>query len=558
MSYNGKKCKLTLTVKEAPDGITISDTALTLGVGETKTLSAAVTNDSVGDITWRSDDPDIVTVNASGKLTPVSEGTAVITAATWNGFEASCEVTVVPKPTRLSISPASAVIGVGETIPLEIDCDQPVALTIALSSSKRARLEENGVLRALASGSCTVTVKTYNGLKATAKITVKKAPAKISVPSAVTVDQGTIAEIKPTFSSGQGGSYTLSSSDESVVRVEGTSAVAVGVGACVCTVTAYNGVSADCDVTVIEAPEEIEMDDTLLLGYGELYPSAFSVKTASGKAYQGNVSVSFSKSGVISASGSTLLAKAKGVTVMTVKAGNISASCAVTVKDYAEVHPAEASAHRGGAGNMPENTIAAFRYAAAMGATYAELDVRSAKDGTQVVNHNATIVGDDGKTYVVANYTASQLKALKSDLCTLKEALKVIRELGMTVEIELKEDADPEKCVAIVNETGMKDKAILFTSNVDQLAAARAEDSEVGIGLTYHVTQSALVKLIGSLGLNTVFVSYKNISSSLVKLCHNMGLKIGVYTVDTASLVTKMRKLGVDFITTNYPQLVLG
>ncbi|HEY5337228.1 MAG TPA: glycerophosphodiester phosphodiesterase family protein [Rhizomicrobium sp.] len=45
-------------------------------------------------------------------------------------------------------------------------------------------------------------------------------------------------------------------------------------------------------------------------------------------------------------------------------------------------------AHRGGAGLMPENTLAAFRDAVARGADGAELDVQLSKDGEVVVYHD--------------------------------------------------------------------------------------------------------------------------------------------------------------------------
>src|SRR5580704_8884774 len=45
-------------------------------------------------------------------------------------------------------------------------------------------------------------------------------------------------------------------------------------------------------------------------------------------------------------------------------------------------------AHRGGAGLMPENTVAAFEDAMARGADGAELDVQLSADGVVVVHHD--------------------------------------------------------------------------------------------------------------------------------------------------------------------------
>src|SRR6185437_9948693 len=45
-------------------------------------------------------------------------------------------------------------------------------------------------------------------------------------------------------------------------------------------------------------------------------------------------------------------------------------------------------AHRGGAGLLPENTLAAFRNAVALGADGAELDVQLSRDGEVIVFHD--------------------------------------------------------------------------------------------------------------------------------------------------------------------------
>lgn len=48
-------------------------------------------------------------------------------------------------------------------------------------------------------------------------------------------------------------------------------------------------------------------------------------------------------------------------------------------------------AHRGGAGLMPENTLAAFSHALALGVDGIELDVRLSADGVAVVHHDARL-----------------------------------------------------------------------------------------------------------------------------------------------------------------------
>ena len=77
-------------------------------------------------------------------------------------------------------------------------------------------------------------------------------------------------------------------------------------------------------------------------------------------------------------------------------------------------------AHRGGAGLMPENTLAAFRHAIALDCDGAELDVQLSADGVVVVHHdfrlNPALTRKDGRwlesgTPRVKDLTLAELQA---------------------------------------------------------------------------------------------------------------------------------------------------
>ena len=100
---NGKTatCKVTVTENTSiikPTGITLDKSSLELMSGETGQLTATVKPADATNkiVTWSSDNTAVATVG-SGKVTAVGEGTATITASTFNGFSASCTVTVTPK-----------------------------------------------------------------------------------------------------------------------------------------------------------------------------------------------------------------------------------------------------------------------------------------------------------------------------------------------------------------------------------------------------------------------------------------------------------------------------
>lgn len=84
-------------------GITLDKIADTLQVEQTGQLMATITPDASTNkaVTWKSSDDSIATVDQTGKVTAVKEGTATITATTQDGsnLSASCVVTVKPKDT---------------------------------------------------------------------------------------------------------------------------------------------------------------------------------------------------------------------------------------------------------------------------------------------------------------------------------------------------------------------------------------------------------------------------------------------------------------------------
>src|SRR5262249_48771642 len=73
-------------------------------------------------------------------------------------------------------------------------------------------------------------------------------------------------------------------------------------------------------------------------------------------------------------------------------------------------------AHRGASGLAPENTIAAFRLAAGIGADGIELDVHLAADGVPVVIHDSRVNRTTSGHGAVSTFTVKQLSKLDAAL----------------------------------------------------------------------------------------------------------------------------------------------
>ena len=93
-TYNNKSAALTVTVVKAPSKITLNKTRLLMNKGTAFQMKATLPSGTMSRITWKSSNTGVVTVSSNGKLTAKGDGTAKITATTFNKKSASCTVTV--------------------------------------------------------------------------------------------------------------------------------------------------------------------------------------------------------------------------------------------------------------------------------------------------------------------------------------------------------------------------------------------------------------------------------------------------------------------------------
>ncbi len=164
-------------------------------------------------------------------------------------------------------------------------------------------------------------------------------------------------------------------------------------------------------------------------------------------------------------------------------------------------------AHRGGSSMAPENTLAAFKTADSINADYYELDVQISLDDSLMIMHDASVDRTTNGTGNIASMTYAQLRQLDAGswfgaafagekIPTLFEALTVAKNATNT--------------------------------EIDQVAAIGGE-------------------WIGSGG---------SFTQSVIDYAHSKGIKFNAWTINTASQMNSLIELGVDGITTDYPNVL--
>jgi glycerophosphoryl diester phosphodiesterase len=144
------------------------------------------------------------------------------------------------------------------------------------------------------------------------------------------------------------------------------------------------------------------------------------------------------------------------------------------------------SAHRGGNTLAPENTLAAYEAAFALGVDFIEVDVRETKDGVFVANHDDTVDRTTNGTGKVADLTLAEIRALNaadyapwkggpfdpSRIATLEEVLALAKRAGAGLELDIKIGDRYDRIAALVARYGLTETSIFNSQSPDTLKAA--------------------------------------------------------------------------------------
>lgn len=172
---NIKSQCLVYVEKKKIENIIFDKTNIELDIGSIEVLSINIYPEELNDdiVSWSSSDPNIVTVNKSGQIEAISEGTATITVTSSDGTKsASCIVNVLGPPvilvTDISLETSNLVLGKGAKTSLSVKVmpDDATNKDITwLSNNPNIVSVENGVLSAKTVGETTISVTTVDGNK---------------------------------------------------------------------------------------------------------------------------------------------------------------------------------------------------------------------------------------------------------------------------------------------------------------------------------------------------------------------------------------------------------
>jgi len=232
-------------------------------------------------------------------------------------------------------------------------------------------------------------------------------------------------------------------------------------------------------------------------------------------------------------------------------------------------------AHRGARWEAPENTLAAFRRAAAQGARWFEFDVSLLGDGIPVIHHHETLDRCTDAKGPLTGIGAADLARIDSGswfgpafqgerMATLEQTLDLIAALDLSANLEMKTHDAPAGTIArrVADELTRRPwtRARILVSSFDlaALAELRVLMPDQPLAVLYEDPPAGWPADLARLGASSLHVWYEFLTPEVLATAREEGVHVRVYTINDPAPMAPFRNLGLTGVITDHPPLFLG
>ncbi|WP_459804793.1 glycerophosphodiester phosphodiesterase [Herbidospora sp. RD11066] len=234
-------------------------------------------------------------------------------------------------------------------------------------------------------------------------------------------------------------------------------------------------------------------------------------------------------------------------------------------------HPGPlAFAHRGGAAEGRENTMAAFEKAVAMGYSYLETDVHATADGVLVAFHDHTLDRVTDRRGRISRLPYTEVAKARiggvDEIPLLEDLLGTWPEVR--VNIDVKESPAIVPLAKVLRRTGAADRVCLTSFSDMRLAQARkacgpqvcsAMGPRQVAALRTASARGGYGRLLAGLARSGVpcaqvpvgWRGLRVVTPKFVATAHSIGVQVHVWTIDDRPTMERLLDLGVDGIMTD-------
>lgn len=220
-------------------------------------------------------------------------------------------------------------------------------------------------------------------------------------------------------------------------------------------------------------------------------------------------------------------------------------------------------AHRGASGYKPENTLAAFEHAIAMGADMIELDVYRLRSGELVVIHDKTVNRTTNGTGKVERHSLDEIRALDAgqgeQVPLLSDVLDLV-DKRVPINIELKGKYTPKPLANLLRTyVAHKDWSpshfVVSSFKHTMVRQFMREFPEVPVSALVDKIPFWLRPLCYDKNVQGINFSADSFRRQDITIARKLGKKVFVYTVNASSTAQDLHDMQVDGIFTNYPDI---
>jgi glycerophosphoryl diester phosphodiesterase len=223
-----------------------------------------------------------------------------------------------------------------------------------------------------------------------------------------------------------------------------------------------------------------------------------------------------------------------------------------------------AFAHRGGASEVPENTLPAFEHAVGLGYTYLETDAHVTADGVVVAFHDPDLSRTCGRPGTISALPWSEVSAARVDG---REPIPLLEDLlgsfpQARVNIDAKSDAVVEGLLAVLRRTAALDRVCLGSFSDRRLRRLRGA---LGPAVCTSAGPGEIAAFLAGGrpvgGWQALQVPIRQgrvpiVTPRFVERAKRHGRHVHVWTVDDPAEMDRLLDLGVDGIMTDRPTVL--
>jgi glycerophosphoryl diester phosphodiesterase len=232
--------------------------------------------------------------------------------------------------------------------------------------------------------------------------------------------------------------------------------------------------------------------------------------------------------------------------------------------------------HRGAAGHAPENTLASFRRARALGARWVEFDVKLTRDGHPILMHDDTLDRTTDGRGPVAEADLADVRRLDAGgwfapefrgepVPTLARALAALAELGLGANVEIKPCRGRERETAAAVAELLKrawpkelPAPLLSSFREESLAATRDSAPEFPRALLVREVADGWRRRLEDLGCTGFHCEHRRLAEERAREVVAAGFALRCYTVNDRARAATLFGWGVASVFTDYPERILG